>query len=44
METTSSDVPARATRLVFCTGKGGSGVTTVAAATAAHGAQRGLRT
>ncbi|MBS2964604.1 ArsA family ATPase [Actinocrinis puniceicyclus] len=35
---------ARATRLVFCTGKGGSGVTTVAAATAAHGAQRGLRT
>jgi arsenite-transporting ATPase len=40
------DEPAlpRATRLVFCTGKGGSGVTTVAAATAAHGAQRGLRT
>jgi arsenite-transporting ATPase len=36
--------PARATRLVFCTGKGGSGVTTLAAATAAHGAQRGLRT
>lgn len=34
----------RATRLVFCTGKGGSGVTTLAAATAAHGAQRGLRT
>lgn len=46
METTpDADVPAvRATRLVFCTGKGGSGVTTVAAATAAHGAQRGLRT
>ena len=43
METTP-DIPARATRLVFCTGKGGSGVTTVAAATAAHGAQRGLRT
>jgi arsenite/tail-anchored protein-transporting ATPase len=36
--------PARVTRLVFLTGKGGSGVTTVAAATAAHGAQRGLRT
>jgi arsenite-transporting ATPase len=36
--------PARATRLVFVTGKGGSGVSTVAAATAAHGAQRGLRT
>ena len=35
---------ARATRLVFVTGKGGSGVSTVAAATAAHGAQRGLRT
>jgi arsenite/tail-anchored protein-transporting ATPase len=34
----------RVTRLVFLTGKGGSGVTTVAAATAAHGAQRGLRT
>src|SRR5206468_474477 len=32
METTP-DTPARATRLVFCTGKGGSGVTTVAAAT-----------
>ncbi|MGH3415157.1 MAG: ArsA family ATPase [Actinocrinis sp.] len=39
-----TDPPGRATRLVFCTGKGGSGVTTVAAATAAHGAQRGLRT
>ncbi|WP_326851461.1 ArsA family ATPase [Actinocrinis sp.] len=38
------DEQGRATRLVFCTGKGGSGVTTVAAATAAHGAQRGLRT
>lgn len=41
---TAAEPPARATRLVFCTGKGGSGVTTVAAATAAHGAQRGLRT
>jgi arsenite/tail-anchored protein-transporting ATPase len=39
-----TESPGRATRLVFCTGKGGSGVTTVAAATAAHGAQRGLRT
>ena len=39
-----AESPGRATRLVFCTGKGGSGVTTVAAATAAHGAQRGLRT
>ena len=39
-----TETPGRATRLVFCTGKGGSGVTTVAAATAAHGAQRGLRT
>jgi len=41
---TATEPLARATRLVFCTGKGGSGVTTVAAATAAHGAQRGLRT
>jgi arsenite-transporting ATPase len=40
----TTESPGRATRLVFCTGKGGSGVTTVAAATAAHGAQRGLRT
>ncbi|MBR7832178.1 ArsA family ATPase [Actinospica durhamensis] len=36
--------PARVTNLVLFTGKGGSGVTTLAAATAAHGAQRGMRT
>lgn len=34
----------RVTNLIFFTGKGGSGVTTLAAATAAHGAQRGMRT
>jgi arsenite-transporting ATPase len=32
------------TNLILFTGKGGSGVTTLAAATAAHGAQRGMRT
>ena len=35
---------ARVTNLILFTGKGGSGVTTLAAATAAHGAQRGMRT
>ena len=34
----------RVTNLILFTGKGGSGVTTLAAATAAHGAQRGMRT
>jgi len=34
----------RVTNLIFFTGKGGSGVSTLAAATAAHGAQRGMRT
>ena len=34
----------RVTNLIMFTGKGGSGVTTLAAATAAHGAQRGMRT
>jgi arsenite/tail-anchored protein-transporting ATPase len=34
----------RVTNLILFTGKGGSGVSTLAAATAAHGAQRGMRT
>jgi arsenite-transporting ATPase len=42
--TLSAHDSTRVTRLVFFTGKGGSGVSTLAAATAAHGAQRGLRT
>jgi arsenite-transporting ATPase len=40
----ASGTGARVTNLILFTGKGGSGVTTLAAATAAHGAQRGMRT
>lgn len=42
--TAPSGPDTRVTNLIFFTGKGGAGVSTLAAATAAHGAQRGMRT